>query len=225
MKLRIYQINENADEKDLKFKSLPELSKEQGSDKIDSGIYTRVFTGDVDEENLEDVFLRFNVEYHPLFRGHSMSVSDIAVTEDGAFYCDDSGFKKIEFDENKTIPPENVLRAVYVEPKKPAYETEIENTLKGVQRAVGGYIEAVSISDGISLVCNEEGKLDNLPGNRRIGNDIIAGAFVIVGNGEEDFRSLTDEETNKYLKEFAQPEEISEEEVENAVRAGVITFN
>lgn len=225
MKLKIYQIAEDADEKVLKFKSLSELRKEQGSDKIDSGIYTRVFTGDVDEENLEDVFKRFNTEYHPLFRGHSMSVSDIAVTEDGAFYCDDSGFKKIEFDENKTIPPENVLRAVYVEPNKPAYETEIENTLKGLQRAVGGYIEVVSISDGISLVCNEEGKLDNLPGNRRIGNDIIAGAFVIVGNGEEDFRSLTDEETNRYLKEFARPEEISEKEVKNSIRAGVITFN
>ena len=125
MKLKIYQIAENADERDLKFKSLSELRKEQGGDEIDSGIYTRVFTGDVDEENLEDVFLRFNVEYHPLFRGHSMSVSDIAVTKDGAFYCDDSVFKKIEFDENKTIPPENVLRAVYVEPNKPAYETEI----------------------------------------------------------------------------------------------------
>ena len=225
MKLKIYQINENSDKKNLKFKSLFELRKEQGGDKIDSGIYTRVFTGDVDEENLEDVFTRFNTDYHPLFRGHSMSVSDIAVTEDGTFYCDDSGFKKIEFDENKTIPPENVLRAVYVEPNKPAYETEIENTLKALQRAVGGYIEAVSISDGISLVCNEEGKLDNLPGNRRIGNDIIAGAFVIVGNGEEDFRSLTHEETNRYLKEFAQPEEISEEEVENSIRAGVITFN
>lgn len=225
MKLKIYQIAENSDKRDLKFKSLSELRKEQGSDEIDSGIYTRVFTGDIDEENLEDVFKRFNVEYHPLFRGHSMSVSDIAVTKDGAFYCDDSGFKKIEFDENKTIPPENVLRAVYVEPNKPAYETEIENTLKALQCAVGGYIEAVSISDGISLVCNEEGKLDNLPGNRRIGNDIIAGAFVIVGNGEEDFRSLTDEETNKYLKEFAQPEEISEKEVKNSIRAGVITFN
>ena len=224
MKLKIYQINENADEKNLKFKSLSDLRKEQG-DEIDSGIYTRMFTGDLDEEKLEDVFLRFNTEYHPLFRGHSMSVSDIAVTEDGALYCDDSGFKKIEFDENKTIPPENVLRVVYVEPNKPAYETEIENTLKALQRAVGGYIEAVSISGGISLVCNEEGKLDNLPGNRRIGNDIIAGAFVIVGNGEEDFRSLTDEETNRYLKEFAQPEEISEEEVENSIRAGVITFN
>ena len=225
MKLKIYQIAENADEKNLKFKSLSELRKEQGGDEIDSGIYTRVFTGDIDEENLEDVFKRFNVEYHPLFRGHSMSVSDIAVTEDGEFYCDDSGFKKIEFDENKTIPPENVLRAVYVEPNRPAYETEIENTLKALQRAVGGYIEAVSISDGISLVCNEEGKLDNLPGNRRIGNDIIAGAFVIVGNGEEDFRSLTDEETNRYLKEFARPEEISEKEVKNSIRAGVITFN
>ena len=224
MKLKIYQINENADEKNLKFKSLSELRKEQGRNEIDSGIYTRVFTGYVDEENLEDVFTRFNTEYHPLFRGHSMSVSDIAVTEDGAFYCDDSGLKKIEFDENKTIPPENVLRAVYVEPNKPAYETEIENTLEAEQEAVGGYIEVLPLDNEKLLICNEEGKLNGMQGNRRIGNDVIAGPFFIVGEDGDEFRSLTDEEVKESLKRFAEPEEISQEEVENAMSAGIMFF-
>ena len=38
---------------------------------------------------------------------------------------------------------ENKLRVVMVEPGKPAYETEIDNTLEAEQKAVGGYIEGV----------------------------------------------------------------------------------
>lgn len=43
---------------------------------------------------------------------------------------------------------------------------EIEATeLKQMQEAVGGYIEMVNFPDGSCMVCNEEGKLDELPMN------------------------------------------------------------
>lgn len=119
---------------------------------------------------------------------------------------------------------DNKLRVVMVEPGKPAYETEIENTLEGEQRAVGGYIEVVPLGDGKLLICNEEGKLNGMQGNRRIGNDVIAGPFFIVGEDGDEFRSLTDEEVKKSLKRFAEPEEISQEEVENAMSAGIMFF-
>ena len=61
-------------------------------------------------------------------------------------------------------------------------------------------------------------------GNRRIGKDIIAGSFFIVGEDGDEFRSLTDEEVKESLKRFAEPEEISQEEVENAMSAGVMFF-
>ena len=69
----------------------------------------------------------------------------------------------------------------------------------------------------IIIICNEEGKLQGLKGNRHLdnGTSIIAGTFFIVGDGGEDFRSLTDEETEKYLHKYVQPEEISDEEVES----------
>ena len=35
------------------------------------------------------------------------------------------------------------MRIVVVEPGKPAYESEIENSLSAEQEIVGGYIEAV----------------------------------------------------------------------------------
>lgn len=61
-------------------------------------------------------------------------------------------------------------------------------------------------------VCNEEGKLEQLPFNRGLrdesGNlyDYIAGNFMIVGLGEEDFTSLPPEHIEKYSQLFAQPE-------------------
>ena len=119
---------------------------------------------------------------------------------------------------------ENKLRVVMVEPGKPAYETEIDNTLEAEQKAVGGYIEVVPLGDGKLLICNEEGKLNGMQRNRRIGKDIIAGPFFIVGEDGDEFRSLTDKEVKESLKRFAEPEDISQEEVENALSAGVMFF-
>lgn len=119
---------------------------------------------------------------------------------------------------------ENKLRVVMVEPGKPAYETEIENTLEAEQEAVGGYIEVLPLDNGKLMICNEEGKLNGMQGNRRIGKDIIAGPFFIVGEDGDEFRSLTDEEVKESLKRFAEPEEISQEEVESAMSAGVMFF-
>lgn len=61
-------------------------------------------------------------------------------------------------------------------------------------------------------VCNEEGKLDQLPLNRALRTeegeiyDITAGNMLIVGLGEEDFSSLTKDQLAHYEKLFHQPE-------------------
>ena len=72
----------------------------------------------------------------------------------------------------------------------------IENTLEAKQKLVNGWIEVVSVTDDILLVCNEEGKLENLPPNLLFDYDYIAGDCFLVGDDFEngDFRSLTDEE-------------------------------
>jgi len=44
-------------------------------------------------------------------------------------------------------------------------ETTIPNTLKALQEAVGGYIETVTLDNGVVLICNEEGKLRDMPYN------------------------------------------------------------
>ena len=208
----------------MKFAGLEEMKKYQVSDKVNAALYEEVFDGDVDRNTLEGVYEHLNTNYPPLYRGHSMSVSDVVKTEDGFFYCDRYGFKKIDFDESFATKPKDLLRIVFVEPGKTAYAAEIENSLRAKQRAVGGMIEVVSNGDGTLIVCNEEGKLIGLPANRRIagGADILVGNFFVIGEDGADFRSLTDEEVQKFSALFAEPEEIADEEVEASIYAKFI---
>lgn len=217
MNIKIYQINSDRDKNRVKFMGLKETVRFQNKAQINSDIYDRVFTGDVDCEDLEDVYRLFNTKGHPLHRGHSLSVSDIVVTDEGAFFCDRYGFKKIDFDESAAQAPDDLLTVVYVEPNRKPFVSEIEHTLKAEQKAVGGLIELVYNDDGkTAVVCNEEGKLIGMEGNRRLddGTSIIAGPFFAVGLTEDDFRSLTESEVTKYMDRFKEPEEISQEDVE-----------
>ena len=105
------------------------------------------------------------------------------------------------------------LRIVMVEPGKPAYVAKIPPTLEAEQFIVGGPIATVRLDEGI-LVYNDEGKLREMEGNRRLDNgSIIAGPFFLVGDGGDRFRSLTDTEVDHFLQRFAQPEQISQREV------------
>lgn len=213
MKIKIYQINTDRDKNNVKFMGREDLPKWQSSPDVDSSLYDEVFSGDVDCGGLESVYTLFNTDIPALHRGHSLSVSDVVVTEGGAYYCARAGFEKIEFDESKTQKQKDLLQVVYVEPNKPAYRAEIEHSMRGEQRAVGGHIEAVPLQDGVYIVCNEEGKLLGMEGNRKIEGSVIAGPFFVVGTEGEEFCSLTEDETEKYLARFSEPEEISEEEV------------
>ena len=99
MEIKIYQINRDRDKNFVKFLHYKHLDNFQETKEINASIYDEVFRGDVDCEELEDVYRRFNTDGHPLHRGHSLSVSDIVVTKDGAYYCDSVGFLKVDFDE------------------------------------------------------------------------------------------------------------------------------
>lgn len=215
MRIKIYQINPDRDKNLVKFLQYKHLDNFQDTKDINAYIYDEVFNGEVDGDNLEEIFRQFNTEGHPLHRGHSLSVSDVVVTKDGAYYCDNIGFQKVDFDEFLSQKPDNLMTVVYVEPHKAPYIAEIEHTLEAEQKAVGGLIEPIYLGD-VCLVGNEEAKLIGMEGNRRVGDgtSIIAGPFFICGLTEDDFRGLTAEEAEKYMIQFREPEEISREEVE-----------
>ena len=111
---------------------------------------------------------------------------------------------------------EKTIKVVMVEPMREPYPAEVENTLEGLQKAVGGYVETVYLEDYVVLVCNEEGKLIGLPGNRSLGNDIIAGTFFVAGSNDDgEFVSLSEDKIRQYSDRFQKPETFTQEQVED----------
>ncbi len=103
------------------------------------------------------------------------------------------------------IPVFDMIQALRVKPGAAPEIITVPNKLESLQAAVGGYIEALGLDCGVCLICNEEGKLLGLPANRQVGGDIIAGTFLIVGEADGKFCSLSDTDADHYAEEFAQP--------------------
>ena len=170
MEIKIYQINQDRDNENLAFRTLPPNRN------IPSEIYDKVYESEVDCSNLEDVYRMFNIEHPADFRGRSLSVSDIVeVVESnritpGYYYCDTYGFKPIDFEPDKAHEIKgDTIRVVLLEPERTARIADIPATLEGMQKVVGGYIKATyPYEEQVCIVCNEEGKLQGLPLNRAI---------------------------------------------------------
>lgn len=91
---------------------------------------------------------------------------------------------------------------------------EIENSLKAKQDYVNynkphGLIQVICI-EGIDIICNDEGKLQQLPPNRILLNDsgevvdiFVGNILAVRSNSEGEFTSIRPEDIsiiNKYLK-------------------------
>ena len=105
------------------------------------------------------------------------------------------------------------MTVLVVEPMKKPYVKEIDSGLKSLQHEVGGYIQTVyPWEEPCAIVCDDEAKLNGKEWNRALrdedGNiyDIVAGTFLSVGLGEDDFVSLTDEYIWQFSARFVVPE-------------------
>lgn len=107
------------------------------------------------------------------------------------------------------------MQVVIVEPQKKPEVREIGDSLEVMQKIVGGLIEAVYPFDApVALICNEEGKLLDLPLNRALWDDagevydIIAGTFFLCAAPPDSdrFADLTDQQVKMYMERFAVPE-------------------
>ena len=107
----------------------------------------------------------------------------------------------------------NTMNVLVVEPGKKPYAKEISTGLESLQREVGGYIEAVyPYEEPAAIICDEEGKLNGKPLNRALRDtdgdiyDALAGTFLVVGLGEDNFTSLPPELMERFYQEFETPE-------------------
>ena len=107
------------------------------------------------------------------------------------------------------------MQVIVVEPKKKPMVQDIGSDLESMQKIVSGLIEAVyPFDEPVALICNEEGKLLNLPLNRALRDDegnvynIISGTFFVCAAppDSDHFAGLSDQQAKTYLERFSVPE-------------------
>lgn len=86
---------------------------------------------------------------------------------------------------------ENQILVVIKEPgQAPKVEPLFDNTLEAFQEAVGGYIEAVTVTEDMVIICNEEGRLRGLPFNVELFGAGFVGTIIVAGVKGDEFASL-----------------------------------
>ena len=123
------------------------------------------------------------------------------------------------------------IKVLIVEPNKAPYAKEIAVGLNALQDEIGGNIQAVyPFKEPVALLCDDEGKVKEKPLNRILRDeqnkpyDVIAGTFLIVGLGEQNFVSLDSKLLNYFLNKFKVPEVFipSNYEVDEPIKVSVL---
>lgn len=134
--VRIYQINSERDMDKLKFMGYSSVYDNNST--VNRSIYDEVFSGRLTCKSLEEIYKTLNSSEKPKeYKGHSLSVSDVVevknslVIENGFFYCDNIGFKKIKFGFFKTEPAKTTEKKSAEEDKK-LMMNDCENIYKDI---------------------------------------------------------------------------------------------
>ena len=96
------------------------------------------------------------------------------------------------------------MRVVYKMPGEKPEVRDIGNELEDLQELVQGWIEHVTLKEGLGLIINEEGKLHGMMPNfflPRI-EDMIVGPAVFVGEAGGDFTDIAEEDADLILLFF-----------------------
>lgn len=108
--------------------------------------------------------------------------------------------KKSKVRYRKIIGNTETIKVLVKRPGGPPRVKNILNRLKNMQRIVEGNIEAVTLAEDMVIICDEEGRLKNLPYNCDICGTSFVGTIIIAGRKEDDFSSFpTDYDTMKKL--------------------------
>ena len=107
------------------------------------------------------------------------------------------------------------MKILKIEPGRKPVAAEIGHTLEAMQETVGGLIQAIyPFEEPVALICNDEGKLLELPPNRALRDkngdiyDVVCGTMFLCSAppGCQNFCSLTEEQIEKYTDLFRCPE-------------------
>ncbi len=79
------------------------------------------------------------------------------------------------------------INVIIKEPGKTARRADVENDLETLQGYVGGYIETVTLCTDLVIICNEEGRLLDLPYTTTICGMDFFGTIILAGIDGDEF--------------------------------------
>lgn len=126
---------------------------------------------------------------------------DLKISDEGEEYTQE---RKSDEENLINLPvPRGKMRVLYKKVGESPVVKIINASLEAKQELVGGLIEVVQYED-VLIICNEEGKILNMPPNVIFDYDYIAGDCFVIGDDYEhgDFKSLTKEEIEYYKKDL-----------------------
>ena len=82
------------------------------------------------------------------------------------------------------------IKAIIKRADSKPYVTWISNTLENLQNLVDGYIETVTLAKDMVIICNEEGRLLDLPRNCNICGVDFVGDILFVGVDKDEFSDV-----------------------------------
>lgn len=94
------------------------------------------------------------------------------------------------------------MKVVVKEVGKEPYVKEIPAGIGAMQEIVEGHMETFPMGLNVLCVCNEEGKLKDLPPNFLCRGDVIVGNVFFVNAGRENFTSLSQKQIDGLMNFF-----------------------
>ena len=183
----IYQLKSGDETHNLRFEPYKRLTEH--GDNVDFNNYDKVYEGDNSilpsnngepDSKLEAVYMKFNLDHPDDFKGHSLSVSDVVVMDDKAYYVDSVGFKPLK----EFVPLEEKQR-VFLESLPARLQAITSNSVN-------------PLKDNLLAVNNEALKLN-------VESSIIREAGNLVS--DERIDKMADSYEEMYHKKFAPVEQ------------------
>lgn len=126
---------------------------------------------------------------------------------------------------------ESNITVLKVAPGKVPEVVTLRNNLHALQEAVSigagytGLIEIVELDAHTCILCNEEGKLNGLAPNRRLGHDVLCGVFYVTGQNQHgELASLKPVALQYYMQRFQEPEDLTQADADKALIMKFFTF-
>lgn len=96
------------------------------------------------------------------------------------------------------------IKVLVVEPNKDPYSLNVVNDVKPMQGIIGGYMESVTLSNRLVVICNEDGLSLGLEKNKHVvhgnlGKVSFVGTYFFAAYEGSEFTSLTDEDVTMCL--------------------------